>query len=67
MDVEDTVNTTAVFITAGMELGDTVHEGQLQDRGTQPYTQFMAPERRQRLRSRDDVAIARSQLDWGTT
>jgi hypothetical protein len=29
MDVEETINTTAVFITAGMELGDTVHEGQL--------------------------------------
>lgn len=67
MDVEDTVNTTAAFVPAGMELGDTVYEGQLQDRGTQPYAHCMAPESRQRLRSRDDVAIARSQLDWSTT
>ena len=67
VDVEDTVNMTAAFVTAGMELRDTVYEGQLQDRGTQLYTHFMAPERCQRLWSRNDVAIARSQLDWGTT
>ena len=57
---------TGVFVTAGMELGDTKYEGQLQDRGIQPYAHFMAPERGQRLRSRDDVAIARSQQDWCT-
>jgi hypothetical protein len=62
-----TAMTLATFVVAGMEHDDTKFESQLQDGRPQTHPHVMAPEWDQRLRPHDDVAIARNQLDRGTT
>jgi hypothetical protein len=63
---EVAVRIIPTFVTAGMEHADPKRITQLHDGRPQPYTDVMAAEWDQRLRTHADVANARNQLDWGT-